>query len=231
MQNPSILTSKKTMAFLVCALLSFCLVYTVSAQGSSNTVVKAEASTSQPRVGDALTVTLKVSNVQNLAGIDATIQWNSSVLSLSNVVLSLGVESHPNGVLHGNKLNYDYNTIISGDIYVAEEKVSGSYNLLAQSIGQTTSGFTGSGTIATLTFNVITTGPTRFTLQTELADHPASGENANLIAHSDTVDSVNVVIPEFQSITLLALFMALATAALAISKKQLKRKASLNNQH
>jgi hypothetical protein len=224
MQNPSILTSKKIMAFLVCALLSLCLIYTVSAQGSSNTVVKAEASTSQPRVGDTLTVTLKVSNVQNLAGIDTTLQWNSSVFSLSNVVLSLGVESYPNGVLHGNKLNYDSNTLNSGDIYVAEKKVSGSYNLLAQSIGQTTSGFTGSGTIATLTFNVLNTGPTGLVLETDLADHPAPGETANLIAHTDTVDSVNVVIPEFQSITLLALFMALATAAVAISKKQLKRK-------
>ncbi len=228
MKSPIKLTPKKIIAILICALLSFCLIYTVSAQ-SSSTVVNAEASTSQPQIGSTLTVTLKISNVQNLAGIDATLQWNSSVLSLSNVVLNLGVESHSNGVLHGNKLNYDSNSLSSGDIYVQEEKVSGSYHLVAQSVGQATPGFTGSGTIATLTFNVTSTGPTGLNLQTDLADHPAAGETANLIDHQDTVDSVTAVIPEFPSTTILALFIALGTAAIVLTAKQLNKKKIMSN--
>jgi hypothetical protein len=228
MISPIKLTLKKIITILICALLSFCLIYTVSAQ-SSSTVMNAEASTSQPHVGSTLTLTLKISNVQNLAGIDATLQWNSSVLSLSNVVLNLGVESHSNGVLHGNELNYDSNTLSSGDIYVQEEKVSGSYHLVAQSVGQATPGFTGSGTIATLTFNVTSTGPTGLALEADLADHPAVGETANLIDHQDTVDSVTAVIPEFPSTTILALFIALATAAIILTAKQLNKNKIMSN--
>ncbi len=221
MKNP--LKPKISLFILICTLLASAIfVGIASAQSSSNTIVRAEASTNQPKIGETLTVTIKISNVQNLAGIDANLQWNPSVLSLTNVALSLGVESYPNGVLHGNKLNYDYNTLESGDIYLAEEKLSGSYNLLAQSIGQATAAFSGSGTIATLTFNVTNTGASNFVLETELADHPAPGENANFIAHTDTADAVDAVIPEFQDLTILIVFMVIAAAALVVYKKTKK---------
>jgi hypothetical protein len=67
--------------------------------------------------------------VQNLAGIDLTLEWNDSVLKVLSENLNLGVESHSDGVLHGTKLNYDLNTVASGDIYVQEEKLSDSYHL------------------------------------------------------------------------------------------------------
>jgi hypothetical protein len=192
MTSPINLAPNKIVALLVCALLSFCLIASVSAQ--SSTTVDAQASTSQPQVGSTLTVTLKISSVQNLAGIDTTLQWTPSVLSLTNVVLNLG-DSHSNGVLHGSNLNYDSDNLSSGDIYVSETKVSGSYNLVAQSVGQSTPGFTGSGTIATLTFNVINTGSAGLSLQTDLADHPQAGQIANNIDHQDTADSVTAIVP------------------------------------
>jgi predicted secreted protein with PEFG-CTERM motif len=86
------------------------------------------------------------------------------------------------------------------------------------------------GTIATLTFNVTSTGPTGLGLQTELADHPAAGENSNFIDHQDTVDSVTAVIPEFPSTTILALFIALATAAIILTAKQLNKNKVASNQ-
>jgi hypothetical protein len=119
--------------------------------------MNAQASTNQPTVGSTLTVNLTISNVQNLGGIDTTITWNPSVLSLTNSVLNLG-DSHSNGVLHRSKLNTDSSNLNSGDIYVQETKVSGSYHLVAQSIGASNPGFTGSGTIATLTFRVADSG-------------------------------------------------------------------------
>ena len=216
MKNPCVLTLKRITFVLVCVLLASGLVYAVSAQG--NTVVKATASTNQPNVGDTLTVKLTVSDVQNLGGVDVMLSWNSSVLKLSNVDLSLGVESHPDGVLHGSKLNYDLDSVVSGEIYVKEENLLGDYELVAQTIGQGTSSFTGSGTIATLTFNVTNSGPTGLNLETELSDFPAAGQNANLINHTDTADSVDAV-PEYPSLILIAIFMVLVTAALVITKK------------
>ncbi len=181
----------KKVALLICMLLSFCLLTSVLAQ--SNTILDAEASSNQPQVGSTLTVTLKISNVENLAGIDASLRWTPSVLSLKSVALNLG-DSYSNGVLHGSNLNYDPDTLSPGDIYVSETKISGSYNLLAQSIGQATPGFTGSGIIAALTFNVIGTGSAGLNLLTELADHPLPGQTANNIAHQDTADSVTAII-------------------------------------
>ena len=243
MTSPIKLASNKIVVLLVCAVLSFSFVYTVSAQ--SNTIVNAAASTSQPQVGSTLTVTLTISNVQNLAGIDATLQWNPSVLTLTNVALNLG-DSHSNGVLHGSNLNYDSNNLNSGDIFVQETKVAGSYELVAQSIGASNPGFTGSGTIATLTFNVVSTGDAGLSLQTDLADHPPAGQNANNIDHQDTASSVTAVasgssstptsgpsstsnpsptIPEFPSIAVITLLIIIATATIAFSNKLQKNNA------
>jgi len=239
MANPIKLTSNKILAILICAVIAFCFIYSVSAQG---TIVNASALNNQPLVGSTLTVTLTISSVQNLAGIDATIQWVPAVLTLANVVLNLG-NSHSNGVLHGTNLNYDSNNLNSGDIYVQETKVAGSYHLVAQSIGASNPGFTGSGTFATLTFNVVKPGPAGLSLQTALADHPASGATANLIDHQDIASSVTAVasgssstptssssptssttptpsVPEFPSTIVIALFIAIAIAVTVFTAKK-----------
>lgn len=245
--SPTKLVSKKIIALLICAVLSLCFVYTVSAQ--STTIVNAGASTNQPQVGTTLTVTLTISNVVNLAGIDTTLQWNPSVLTLTNVALNLG-DSSSNGVLHGTNLNYDPNNLNSGDIYVQETKVVGSYELVAQSIGASNPGFTGSGTIATLTFNVVGAGDAGLSLQTDLADHPPVGQTANNIDHQDTVSSVTAVasgssstptptsssstpspsptIPEFPSIAVITILIIIATATIALSTKLLKNNAGVS---
>jgi hypothetical protein len=215
------MNKNKIMAILICTLLSFCFVGMASAQG---TVVKAEASTSQLHVGDTLTVTLKISNVQNLFGIDLTLGWNPNVITLSNVALSLGVEAHSGGVLHGNKLVYNIDNAQTGQIYVEEDRESGSYNLVATSIGESTSAFSGSGNVATLTFKVTHTGDAQITLDSELSDKATSSDPANLIVHQDNANSVSAVIPEFSIITVLALLVvvAVATMAITVGRKKLK---------
>jgi hypothetical protein len=238
MANPIKLKSQKILTILVCTLISFCLVCSVSAQ---NTTVNASASTTQPAVGSILTVTMAISNVQNLFGIDTTLRWNPSVLSLSNVALNIG-DSQPNGVLHGT-INRDYNSISAGDIYVNETKVSGSYELVAQSFGHGTPSFTGSGTIATLTFNVIGTGSAGLSLQTDLADKALSGQNANNIAHQDIASSVTAVgsgssstptssttpsVPEFQNTIIISLFIVAVAVTVFAAKKLNKNKIAEN---
>jgi hypothetical protein len=251
MANPIKLKSKIFLAILVCVVISFCLINIVSAQG---TTVSATANTTQPSVGSTLTVTIAISNVQNLFGIDATLLWNPSVLSLSNVALNVG-DSQANAVLHGT-INRDYNTISSGDLYVSETKVSGSYNLVAQSFGHSTPSYTGSGTIATLTFNVIGAGSAGLILTTDLADQAAQGQNANNIAHQDTASSVTAVasassstptssstpassstptssstpsVPEFPNTIIIALFIALAIAVTVLATKKLNKNKILAN--
>ncbi len=219
LMNPRLSILKKLPLTLACFLLLICSVNAVLAQ---STVVRAVASSSELLVDESLTVDITISNVQNLAGLDVFLQWNSSVLSLSNVALNLGVSSHSNGVLYGNNLNYDYDTITAGDIYVNETESLGSYELLAQSVGQSTQSFSGSGTIATLTFTVINAGSAGLLIESELADHPAAGEVANLIEHTDTADSVNVI-PEFTGLIIIALLIAAATSVLIVSKKKLNR--------
>ncbi len=201
--------NKHGITILVCALLSFCLFCTVLAQ---NTTVKAEASSSQPRLGETLTVNIKIANVENLFGVDVTLSWNTSVLKVISAEAYLGVESHPEGILHETS---------SYPIEVLDNNASqslGQYHLMATSTGSA-SAFSGSGTIATVTFNVTDIGPTGLSLETELSDKPASGETANLINHTDTVDSVTAVVPEFPTIAVLAL-MALATVAIVVSTKK-----------
>jgi hypothetical protein len=246
MKNPSKFASKIIFTILVCILVSFIFVNHVSAQG---TVVSAEASTSQTHVGDTLTVTVKISNVQNLFGVDVTINWNQSILSVVSATSQLGVESHSGGVLHETS---SYPIEVVDDIATQS---TGEYHILATSTGSA-SPFSGSGTIATLTFRVTNPGSTGLTLTSELSDHPAAGGTANLITHTDTADSVTAVasgpstsptptstpasstttqpstsIPEFSNIALITIFIIVLSATTAtISTKKLKSRSMPSTQ-
>jgi hypothetical protein len=213
MINPCLNNRKRITLVLVCTLLAVSLVGAVSAQ--NNTVVRAASSISQPHVGDTLTVNVTISNVQNLYGVDVMLNWNTSVLKVINAKSLLGVESHPEGVLHETA---------SDPLYIAEDTAFqelGEYTLVATSAGSAPA-FNGNGIIATVTFNVTNTGATGLQVISDLSDHPASGQNSNFIAHTDIADSVNVI-PEYPSLIVLTLIIALATAALVFSKKRLSR--------
>jgi hypothetical protein len=245
METPSRLISKITLTILVCILFSFIFVSCVSAQ---STVMKAEASTTQPHVGDTLTVNIKISNVQNLFGVDVTLSWNPSVLSIVSATSQLGVESHPGGVLHETS---------SYPIEVVDDTASqstGQYHLLATSTGSALP-FSGSGTIAIVTFRVINPGSTGLASESELSDHPVAGGNANLMVHTDTADSVTAVtsgtsttptptgtqasitpqpstsIPEFSNAALITILIIVISATVAtISTKILKSRSILSTQ-
>ena len=245
MRNPKTLFNK-AVAILICTLFFSGLIYGVSAQ--ADTIVMAQASTFQPHIGGTLTVLITISNVQNLAGIDTTLQWNPNALSLSSSNLNLGVEIHQNGVLHGSAIKTDVNNLNAGDIYAMETKVSGSYELVATESGKSTQSFSGSGTIATLTFNVLAAGSADLSLASELSDFPVSGQPSNLINHQDSADVVNVgssspsssstatispsataspsssatpVTPEYSALTMIVVFVAFASVALVFSAKKL----------
>ncbi len=210
MKTPHI--SPKTASLtLIIILLT---VSSISAVYAADTTVRAAASASQPKIGDTLTVNITISNVQNLYGVDVSLSWNPDVLNLITAQSMLGVEAHSGGVLHESGTD---------TIMVAQDSASqqaGEYTLTATSVGSAPA-FSGSGTIATVTFNVTAAGSTDLTLTSELADHPTSGQSSNLIDHTDTADNVTTVVPEFSSIAFIALLITAATAALLVSKKRL----------
>ena len=205
----------------VCALLVICPIQAALAQGSLGTVISVVPTQSNVRLGEILTVNITIGNVENLFGLDVTFNWNSSELHLQSATSNLGVESHSNGVLHEAS---------GSPIIVAEDNASqetGQYHLVATSQG-TADSFNGSGTIATLTFNVTsTTGHSNLGLTSELADHPLPGETTSeFIAHNDVGGSVDsAAIPEFPEVAILMLLAVFVTAALLFSKKSVKKNA------
>jgi hypothetical protein len=210
MANPNKL-SKMVFSILCCTLISLCFMCSASAQTMT---VKAEASDSQPQVGDTLTVNIKISNAQNLFGVDITLNWNPEVLTAISATPILGVESHPDGVLHESST---YPIEVIENTQTAEQ-----YHLLATSTGSTTPSFSGSGTIATVIFNVTNTGATGLALDVELSQ---SG-NSDPIVPSTSVDSVNIVaIPEFPLTLLIVVLLIAVTATVIASNKLLKQKA------
>ncbi|MGB6067156.1 MAG: cohesin domain-containing protein, partial [Desulfomonilaceae bacterium] len=148
MKNPSRQAKIILFAVLLFSLASTFFMYAASADTMT---VNAEATPSQPHVGDTLTVDIKIPNAQNLFGVDVTLDWNPSVLQFISATPQLGVESHSGGVLHESN---SYPIEIDDNSQTA----AGEYHLLATATGQSTPGFSGSGTIVTLKFNVTSTG-------------------------------------------------------------------------
>jgi len=204
--------------FTLLLLLVLFPIQAVAVQAASGTTVSAVPSSSTPILGETLTVNITISNVQNLYAIDVTLRWNASVLQVLNVNSRLGVESHPDGVLHEQLPN--------SPIEILEDTLSpetGEYHIAATSVNPSSS-FSGSGNVAILTFNVTALGHSGLELESELADRPASGGNANFIEHTIDNGSVNVI-PEFPSIIAVALLLILATTVVVFSKKRLKHTA------
>ena len=210
----------------VFALMALYPIQAANSQASSGTVVSVVPQVSTARTGETVNVNITVSNVQNLYGLDVTLDWNTSVLQVLNVNSRLGVEAYPDGILYGNRLNYDAGSVVSGDILVKENSTSqeiGEYHLVAACVGFGDS-FNGSGNMVILTFKVITVGHSELVLQSDLADRPVAGETTSTpIDHTDLSGSVDAVIPEFPSIATVALLLVLGTVALLCSKRALKK--------
>jgi hypothetical protein len=172
--------SKTVVLTLILVLLSIFLVQSASSQVDSNTIVRTQPSTSTPQVGETFTVSIIIENVQNLYGIDLALSWNDTVLQFQSADLRLGVESHPDGVLHE-----DSNT----EIYIVEnEALKAEYQLVATSVGPASS-FNGSGTIININFKAITIGHSALDLETELADRQLGGTSMD-IEHTDVDGSI-----------------------------------------
>jgi hypothetical protein len=199
-------------AVLLFSLVSTCLVYAASAASTS---VTAEANKTQLNVGDTLTVTIKVANAVDLYGLDVTLNWNTAVLKAIGSTNNLGVESHSDGVLHESN---SYAIDVEDD-----EIVDGQYHLLATSTGASTQSFSGSGTIATVTFNVTSSGDPELSLSAEFSIRNLAGE-VSLNEPATSVSSVNVAVPEFPTFAVVAVVAVAAAGSVIVAVRLHKPK-------
>jgi hypothetical protein len=142
--------------------------------------------------------------------VDVTLFWDPLVLTIQNVNLRLGAESYADGVLHETA---------SAEIFVQEniiDQENGEYHLVATSVAPAPS-FSGSGTLASIAFNVTDVGHSDLILTSELADYNPSG--SNFIDHTDVNGSVDSVIPEFPSATVISLVLILGITTIVLSKR------------
>jgi len=220
----------KNRVFTVAFVFALFMLATVSLakSQSSSTDVSVVPAQSSVQFGKTLTVSIKITDVQNLYAIDVTLDYNSSVLQLASSNTDLGTNSIPGGILYGSPVVQDTNSIESGCVYYNTTlSTANEYHLFATSVAPADS-FNGSGTIATLTFNVVGTGHTSLVLNSTIADRPEPGETTSeAITHTDVSGSVDVAqIPEFPEIAMLSVLVVVATVTLVMAKKSLKKRST-----
>lgn len=93
-------------------------------------------------IGETFTISSKIYDVSNLAGIGLAIEWNTTYLNYVEHIMKIPVETHPDGVLHEPIL-------IVAD---TANPIAGTYDCAAASLGGPT--FNGSGTVFEITFRV-----------------------------------------------------------------------------
>jgi hypothetical protein len=173
---------------LVCISITSCYIQIGFSQ--SLTTVKVEPSTASPIIGKTFTVTISLTNVQNLYGLEVTLNWNPAILEATNIDTRTGVETFPDGVLHESSN--------SPPIFTAENNLTqskGEYRLAATSMGPA-SPFTGSGNIIKITFNPINLGNSALSLQSQLYDYPPIDRDPRIsltINHTSQDSSVTVI--------------------------------------
>ena len=172
---------------LVTICLLLCPILPVSSQMS--TVVAVTPSTVSAHLGEPFNVTVSLSNVQNLYGLEVILNWDAVVLRVSKVDVRLGVETCWDGVLHESS--------ISPPIFIAENNLTqteGEYSLVATSMAPASS-FSGSGNIVRLTFEPIAVGTSKIDLESQLLDYPPTDRDPRIsqpIAHLSQGSSITV---------------------------------------
>ena len=172
---------------LVAICLLLCPILAVSSQTS--TVVAVVPLTVLANLGEPFNVTVSVSNVQNLYGLEVILNWNPDALRVLKAEVHLGVETYPDGVLHESSS--------SPPIFIAENNLTqteGEYSLVATSMAPASS-FSGSGNIVRLTFEPVAVGNSKIDLESQLLDYPPTDRDPRIsqpIAHSSQSSSITV---------------------------------------
>jgi hypothetical protein len=112
---------------------------------AETTVVSIVPTNGTANVGENYTIVAKIDEVTDLAGFGLTFRWGSAVLKYVSHVVTVPVETYPNGVLHS-------------PIFVVTDEVDQSLGMLDLGVATFGSAFTGSGTVFNMTFEVLRDG-------------------------------------------------------------------------
>ena len=140
-------------------------------------------------LGNPFNVTVSLSNVQNLYGIEIILRWNPDVLRVTTVNVRLGVETFSDGVLHESDS--------SPPLFIAENNITETgdeYKLVATSMNPAPS-FSGSGNIVILIFDPLSLGDSALELESQLFDYPPLDRDPRISFSIDhtSLDSVITV--------------------------------------
>jgi len=179
---------KKTGIIAVLFVVSLLVVFPVQMVKAQTTTVTVSPQTSTPIVGQTITINIELSNAQNLYGVDVMLNWNPDFLSLKTNQSFVDIKTYPNGILN------DPVSVVQD----TATQALGQYHLVATSYTPAT-GFSGSGTIATLKFTVTGAGQSSLTVSSTLANYDPSGSSA--IAHTDVSGTVDATASSSSSST------------------------------
>ena len=186
MKHPRLANCWMMILLLVMGCLAYSPFETVFSQ-TTTVVVEPEAVTAT--LGEPFTITVRLSNVQNLYGLEVILNWNPDVLEVTNVDVRLGVETYSDGVLH--------EADSSLPLFIVENNITQTldqYRLVAISMNPAPS-FNGSGNIVKITFNPLSLGDSILDLESQLSDYPPPDRDPRIsfpIDHT-TLDSTATI--------------------------------------
>jgi len=142
---------------------------------SSITRVEVSPSYVQTSVGSGFEVQMKIENVSNLYGFDVNLTWNPDLLALETINTTIGVETHPDGILHE-------------PVYIFQNDTSSaSYHLVATSLYPAPP-FNGSGIVARLGFLALKIGVDSLLLDSTLGNTSVPSQPIPHVTINSTVN-------------------------------------------
>jgi len=192
--------------------LSAALVILVSRPSSyalPQTVVRLEPAFCSAFPGQTFKVDITVADVQNLYGLEVDVSWNALVLEIAGVDVKVG---QPGGAL-------------SSSVYIVENSTTTSQYILAAASVAPAPPFNGTGTAATITFQVKAHGNSTLGLTSQLYDFPPPDREPKVslpIEHATLGSTFEETIPEISSLPLLAVLVAVAVSTAVLSLKKLR---------
>jgi hypothetical protein len=203
--------SRAIMILLLFSFLSgFVLIRRSTVQASPDTVVEVLPSSNSANVGQTFMVNVTIIDVQNLYGVEATVNWNSSILQLVSFDIRCG---QADGVL--------YNPILSINSS-EEDQVSVASTSIPPALP-----FNGSGNIVRITFNVTNSGYSSIDLESKLQDYPPPDREPHIslpIEHSTVGSQFSTSVVEIPNSAILLAFTVLTVSAIVLSKKMTRKR-------
>ena len=196
-------------------LLPICfLIRNRVAGASGGTVVEVYPGSVSADVGHSFGVNVTVLDVQNLYGLDITVDWNGAVLRLVVIDVLLGY-TDGGGIL--------YNSSATSPPFIAvNSSQDGHYEIAGTSEAPAPS-FNGTGNVVELVFNVVSSGNSIISLGSELYDYPPPDRDPRIslpIDHSQINGEFRTTVMEIPDSVILLVFSVLTVFVVVLSRKR-----------